>query len=363
MFSVLRFQLLHVSNRVGAMKKVFISVRECEPGMKVAETIYNNFGAIIIAQDTILDEHLIRKLGFLDINRVRIYHERHDTITENSPQMFRLEYNKNIDVVKDLLHDILSGKDLSMQKVNSITQSIFERINENRDIIGCLNLIRSADEYTYTHCMNVSLLSMMIGKWLKFDHHRIKLLVQAGLLHDIGKCKIPDEILNKPGKLLPHEYEEIKKHTTLGYRIVERVPSISKDICMGVLMHHERIDGSGYPLGVKGLQIHDFAKVIGISDVYDAMTSNRVYHEKESPFEVFELMENNSFGILDPVVVNTFLKNIADYYIGDFVRLNTGEVGEIIYINSRHISQPLIRVDSAYVDLTVERSIKVRELL
>lgn len=345
------------------MKKVFVSIDECKPGMRMAETIFNEYGAVIVAENTILDDHMINKIYRLGIIKVKVYDNTNDMIVVSGAELFKAQYNENVDIVKDLLHEISTGKNVDLKKVNEVSDSIVARINENRDIVSCINQIRTIDEYTYTHCVNVSLLCMLIGKWLKFDSTRIKALVQAGLLHDIGKGKVPQEILNKPGALTPEEFEEVKKHTIYGYSIAEGMPNLDEDIRMGVLMHHEREDGSGYPMGARGEQIPEFAKIIAVADIYDAMTSDRTYRGKGSPFEVFELMENKTFGVLDPRVTRAFLGNIASYYIGDFVKLSTGDVGEIIYINPRHISQPIVRVDNVYIDLTVDTRIRILELI
>lgn len=266
------------------MRKVFISVQEVIPGMQIAETIFNDYGAVIVSENTILDTHIIRKLINLDISKIRIYDQESNIINANDSELFRAQYNENVEVIKDVLHDI-------------------------------------------------------------------------------GKGKIPQEILNKPGTLSDEEYAEIKKHPVYGCRILETMPEISKDVSLAVLMHHEREDGSGYPVGMKGESIHQFAKIIAVADIYDAMTSNRVYREKGSPFDVFELMESKTFGVFDPVVVNAFLNNIAAYYIGDFVRLSNGMIGEVVYINPRHISQPIVRVNNTYVDLTVQTGVKIAELM
>ena len=204
---------------------------------------------------------------------------------------------------------------------------------------------------------------MLIGKWLKYSPDMIKELLQAGLMHDVGKSKVPIEIINKPGALTSEEYEEIKKHPIYGYRILENIPNIHKDICMGVLMHHEREDGSGYPVGAKSSKIHHFAKIIAVADIYDAMTSKRSYKEREAPFKVFELMERHSFGVLDLNVMNAFLSNIAAYYIGDFVRLSNGDIGEIIYINPRQVSKPLIRTEKGYIDMVEDPELHILELI
>lgn len=345
------------------MRKLSVNIHECTTGMRVAETIYNEYGAVIIAEDTILDEHLINKLNNLDIYQIRIYDQTKNQFVLSSTQVFNAKYNENVEVVKDLLHDISSGKNVDTEKVNTVSESIYTRINENRDIVGCISRIQNVDDYTYTHSMNVSLLSMLIGKWLKCDAARIKQLVQAGLLHDIGKSKIDPQILNKPGRLTSEEFDEMKKHSIYGYRIVSEIPDVDEDVRLGILMHHEREDGSGYPMGIKGHKIHDISKIIAVADIYDAMTSNRTYRQKGSPFDVFDYMEHQTFGILDPRVVNAFLNNIAAYYIGDLVRLNNGDVGEIIYINSRNVSMPIVKVGDTYLDLTIRKDLKIVELL
>lgn len=241
--------------------------------------------------------------------------------------------------------------------------SVINMADEKMDLIRSMNQIRSSDEYLYTHSMNVAMLSMLIGKWLKYEDKKLQALVQAALLHDIGKIKVPLEILNKPGKLTDAEYEEMKKHSEYGYRMLEEKGNISMDICLAVLMHHEREDGSGYPIGAKSNRIHDFAKIIAVADIYDAMTSERVYKERESPFEVFELMEEKTIGQLSVEVVLTFLNNIASYYIGDLVMLSNGETGEIIHINPRHVSKSIIKAKEKYLDLSVEKDIKIKYLI
>ncbi len=342
------------------MRKILTKIDDCIPGMEIAETIYNDYGVAILSEKTILDTHLIKKLQNLNIDKIKIFEQ---FIPPNDSELFRIQHNANVDMVKNIFLDITLGEKISTEAVSSVSKSVINRIDENRDIVGCINSIRNVDEYTYSHSVNVSLLCMLIGKWLKFDVKKISQLVEAGLLHDVGKSKIPAAILNKPGKLSKEEFDEIKHHPVIGYRLLEEDKLFDEDVCKGVLMHHEREDGSGYPIGLKGNQIHQFAKIIAVADIYDAMTSTRIYREKESPFKVFELMEDHAFGFLDTIVVRTFLNNIAAYYLGDFVMLNTGEKAEIIYINSRHVSQPVVRSGEKYIDLSIEKSASIVELL
>jgi putative nucleotidyltransferase with HDIG domain len=345
------------------VSKVFLPLREVKPGMRIAETILNDYGSIVISEGTILDDHMIKKLFNLNYSKVRVVEKENNFSSSEISESFNTSYNASVNCFKSVLYDAAVGKNLNMDKVDKVVTSVVARLDEKRDIVRCINQIKSADQYTYTHSINVSLLCMLLGKWMGFSKDKLLMLVQAGLLHDIGKSKVPKEILNKPSKLTPDEYEEIKKHTVYGYRMLEKEPEIDREIRIAVLMHHEREDGSGYPTGAKGDKISMMAKVIAVADIYDAMTSNRVYREKESPFEVFHIMEEEYVGKLDVAVVNAFLSNIAAYYIGDFAKLNTGEVCEIVHINPRHVSRPIIRVDDKYIDLTVEKELKIQEIL
>ncbi|MGE5612839.1 MAG: HD-GYP domain-containing protein [Bacillota bacterium] len=345
------------------MKKVFVSVHNCKPGMRVAEDIYNEYGAVIIAENMILDEFMIERIRNLDLGKIKVYEDAGNMITAGNKELFNAQYNANVDMVKDIIRDISVGKEVSAENVNKVTNSIIARINENRDIVDCINEMRTVDKYLYTHSINVSLLVMLIGKWLKYDYKRIKSLVTAGFLHDIGKSKISPDILNKPGALTREEFEEIKKHPSYGYKIAENIPGLDDDALKGILMHHEREDGSGYPLGLKSEQINDFAKIIAVADIFDAMTSEKSYRSKTCPIDVIEIMEKDYFGVLDHKVVNVFLKNIASYYIGDLVKLSNGSIGEIVYINPFNISKPIVKSNDLYVDLSMEKNLRIVELV
>jgi HD-GYP domain-containing protein (c-di-GMP phosphodiesterase class II) len=223
--------------------------------------------------------------------------------------------------------------------------------------------MRNSDEYLYTHSINVSFLSMLIGKWLKYDYKSIKTLVTSAYLHDIGMVKIPAEIINKPASLSDEEYDEIKMHCQYGFKIAEGIQDMNDDILKGILMHHEREDGSGYPFGLKSNQIHENAKIIAVADVYDAMTSKRVYRSKICPFDVIECIQRDYFRKLDQRIANIFLGNIASYYIGEFVKLSSGDIGEIIYINQNNISKPIVRTNQVYIDLSKEKKISIVDLV
>ena len=203
---------------------------------------------------------------------------------------------------------------------------------------------------------------MLIGQWMKYGDNMIESLLIAGLLHDIGKMKVDPAILNKPGKLTESEFEEMKKHPRYSYELLQDDKSISLDVKVGILMHHEKIDGSGYPYGVYSENINDIAKVLAVADVYDAMLSERPYKKKHSPFDVMQLMQEGVFGKLDTKILLTFLTHIASYYIGVYVQLSTGEIGEVVAINPACVYKPIVKVKDKYIDLFTEKSISIVEL-
>ena len=223
--------------------------------------------------------------------------------------------------------------------------------------------MKEKDQYTFTHSINVALYSMLIAKWLELSEKQITGVIQAGVLHDIGKTKIKPEILNKKGPLLPEEFEQIKQHPIYSYQIIKDIPQISKKTLAGVIMHHERENGTGYPLGVSGKHIPLYAKTIAVADVYDALTSERVYKKRVTPFETFREFEKIGYGEFDVKIMLTFLANIANFYIGSKVKMNTGEIGEIVFVPPYSISKPIVSCGGKYIDLAKDPSYAIEEMI
>ena len=333
------------------MKIISVWLDQCMSGMKIAETLSNEYGAVVVHKDAVVSEHIIGKLKNQGYDKIKVYIEKDQVVESRSENQVRKEYIQNIDMMKEVVRDITTGKSLDMKMIHEVSGSMHSRRDDTLSVIMCLNQMRDVDEYTYTHCLNVSFLCMLITSWMKYDETQVKLALEGGLLHDLGKCKVPVSILNKPGKLEKEEFEEIKKHTVYGYKILKETEGVGKNSALTALTHHEKMDGSGYPLGIKGNDIHPFGRVCAIADIYDAMTAKRVYHEKSTPFEVFFCMESQTFGVLDSHILTVFLRNISGYYVGDKVRLSTGDKGTIAYINSRMISRPIVKTNSGVIDL------------
>jgi putative nucleotidyltransferase with HDIG domain len=271
-------------------------------------------------------------------------------------------YEKTVEA-KKYLHAISDGENIDLSQLFKITDDIMLKLRCKNDVFTFIGFIKESDEHTFHHCVNVSLLCNLFGRWLGFSNNELVELTTAGLLHDIGKTKIPNEILNKKGKLTDEEFAVMKKHSVLGYRILHD-QDIPESIKLGALMHHEKMDGSGYPIGAKFDQIGKVAKIIAICDIYDAMTANRVYRDKISPFKVIEMFETKVYGELDTQYLLIFLQNIAYTYIGRWVRLTDGAEAEVVFINAAQLSRPLVRtINDQFIDLSLDKQIFIDSLL
>jgi putative nucleotidyltransferase with HDIG domain len=351
------------------MEKLVFSTSECPDGYEIAEDVLNNSGSLIITKNTIINETIRQRLISFKVNRIAVC-ERSKTINDvYNPKAdiiaFKVKYQKSVNSIKSIINDLAAGRGIDNEKVHEISDSLYENMYSNIAVTECLNKIKVVDEYTYSHCINVSLYSMLIGKWLELPESEIKLLMLAGILHDVGKSKIPIEILNKKGPLTQEEFEVIKNHPLYGFEIIKDNTGINKKVKEAVLMHHEKENGTGYPFGIKSVSISGFAKIVSIADAFDALTSERVYKKRQTPFDTFGEFERIGIGEghYDPIILLKFIHNISQYYVGSRVRMSTGKFGEIVYVPPHNISNPVVKVDGSYIDLSAQRGMKIIEML
>ena len=344
------------------MQKIVIPLAESMAGMLVAEPIRNlDSGLVYVGENQELTADAIEYLKSTGVDQIKIYVNTWDDVWKISKET-KDDYKKCTETAKTLLRRVAQDNVVDFVAFKEVKKEISEKFGDNYKIIGCINLFKDADSYTYTHSINVALLSVLIGKWMKFGQNMIDSLMIAGLLHDVGKMKIDPKILNKPDKLTDEEFEEVKKHPMYSYQLLQDNTELSLDVKIGILMHHERMDGSGYPYGVFNENINDIAKILAVADAYDAMISERPYQKKRSPFEVMQLMQEGVFGKLDTKILLTFLSNIATYYIGTYVILNTGEVAEVVAINPSCVYRPIVKVQDRYIDMYTDYSVEIVDL-
>ena len=347
-----------------------ISIYDLKPSMILSEDLVIN-GLTLVTKEIPLNNSMIKKiLEFYPLNTIRIYEYVEETIdsallASREKSLLQTENTLNIfsNSIDNFLTKIGENSEPDLTEIRTMSKEILDSFNDYGSILKSITNSRNIDEYLMRHCVNVALLSSMLGTWLNFSKNDLTLLTYAAFLHDIGKTKVDPHVLNKSTKLTKSEFDEAKKHSIYSYELVKSIPYLDNSVSLGVLMHHERLDGSGYPLGLKEEKISTFAKIIGITDMFDAMTSDRSYSKKQNPFIVLEIMQHDCMGLLDYNYLSTFIKEMAIYYTGEMVKLSDGTVGKIIKIDLNNISKPLISVDSNFIDLNKEKDLFIIELL
>lgn len=350
------------------LKKV--SVYDLKAGMKTGADVVSTNGRLVVKKDFLLTEESIERIKQYSIFFVVI--EEEEPHTENYMKRlsaskefkeFEQKFMTSVEQLSGKINDIVEkNSPVNVGELLASTSEITDGTYSGNNMLDMLGNMHQYDDSTYVHSLNVALISRIVGEWLGFSQKDLELLSVCGLLHDIGKVKIPDSIVKKPGKLTPNEYEIVKKHTVFGYEILKN-QNLAQSIINTPLMHHEKCDGSGYPNKLKRDQIDDFVKIVTIADVYDAMTSARVYRNPISPFEVVEIFEKEGLQKYESKYILTFLKKILDTYIHTNVKLNDGREGEVVFINRDKLSKPIVSIDGVCVDLSREKNLFIEKMV
>ncbi len=356
-----------------------IPLEYAKPGNFLGQTLYNTNGQILLAKGTILTDRLISKIiesGFMSIYISDDDSEK-DTIIEEiiKPEIRQ----KAITSVKKIYQSIanVNGKTSSKQieetiyELKSIANSIVDDVLSKRDIMIQLVDIKNLDDYTYSHSVNVAVLSLIIGISYNLNRNDLNDLTLGGLLHDIGKMFIPETLIKKAGKLTDDEFELMKEHSLRGYTYMRDKFNINGRSRIVALQHHERIDGTGYPHNLKGDEIHLFSRITTIADVYDSLTSDRVYRKAVPVNEVLEYIMGGCGSFFDHDLVNVFIKNVIPYPIGTFVKLSNDTIGVVEDINLNFSLRPTVKIIreqgrecSEYImELTKEQAIVIEKIV
>lgn len=330
----------------------YVKSEHLEKGMVLVYTLYDNNEKVLLKANRKLTQAYINRIQQMEITGLYVFED--DEITNHTPI---ISEQTRIKALKSL-------KRLNIDDCIYIANSIVEEIRESESMIMETISLSTYDNYTYSHSVNVDILSVILGVALGFTDDELKKLSQAALLHDIGKTCIPIEILNKPGKLTEEEFNEVKNHPRYGYNMLRDNQEISSVTRNAILSHHENEDGSGYPRNLTKEKIHKFAKVIHIADVYDALTTKRVYKDAMNPADALEYLMANAERLFDKEMVATFMEYIAPYPLGVTVELSTGQTATVVKNNRAMLSRPLVRLNTGtLLDLYERLDITIVKLL
>lgn len=397
-----------------ALKKKRVLVNAVKPGMVVAEDVLSPDEQLIIPAGASLTREKIERMKSCFVFAVKIQMPEEEdsakaSVSQPGPSMqnkpdrketapeppaqnsfsdeISSPHTENKQTYFDRIQDSMEFtyfQDAFIGSVEDLSDSLFEVVNKNSRVdvqnllaevdaiiaqsrtpfhlLNMLQCMRGFDDLTYVHSMNVALISHVIGEWMGLPKEELDVLTIAGLLHDIGKLHIPPEIISKPGKLTDAEFNIIHFHPKFGHEIV-KTKHLDPRVALVTLQHHERIDGSGYPAGLKGKDMDTFSKIVAIADVYDAMTANRVYRDGLCPFKVMAAFEKERH-LYDPSILYMFLQRIVQAYANMDVLMSNGIKGKLILVNRDIPSKPVVLgEDGVTYDLKKIKGLEIQEIL
>ncbi|MFD0716443.1 HD-GYP domain-containing protein [Paenibacillus sp. GCM10027626] len=353
-----------------------IYVADLKDGDKLAQDAFNLHGLHVLSKGTALFEKEItlllqHRVEYVDIDTSAAAVQQAPAKTDrpleaelNPKWLTTMEplYQEVVQGCEQLFKEAFQTGKIEQSAAAATFQPLLDNFKLERDVVSMLLLLNTKDDYTYQHSVQVGMLSYYLAYWLGYDEQEAVQIGQAGFLHDIGKCNITDDILNKPSQLSYEEFELIKKHPVHGHTILSN--SIGPDSLAAIvaLQHHERINGSGYPYGLRDNEIHPVSKIVAVADIYSAMISTRVYQQKRDLLYVLKELYKMSFTELDANTTHTFIKHMIPNFIGKRVELQSGEMGTIIMTHPSEFFRPLVQIDDTFIDLSQERSYEVKHV-
>lgn len=348
-----------------------VSLENLTPGLPLAKCVYDSFGRILLVQGTPLTAKYIQRLKDLEYKSVYVdngnaeFVEVDEAVSEETRM-------RVFQATRKALLNVSAGNSIHEKRVKEVVSDVIDEIVSNRDTIIHLTDIRSMQDHTFGHSVNVCILSVLTGMSLGFNQLKLMDLGTGALLHDIGKAKLLDEV-NSEQKLTEAGFQLIQKHCDYGFQVLKNTDNISILSAHVAWQHHERYDGSGYPRKLSGKAILEFARIVSIADVYDALVTDRPYRGRMLPHQVIEYLEQRQGLDFDPDIVPEFIRNIAPYPIGSLVTLNSGEKGIVTVVKRQNPTRPKVKLlsdsqgypieETCFRDLMVEPSVFITDVL
>lgn len=366
------------------MNDVSIKTSDLRPGIVLSEDVFANTSNAIIRKNTVLLPEHLEILNAFDIREVKVA-EQHvvkkqdeidvedgrvdpDEILTNITLMqadLETEYKEAVEKYKKEFMGWCAGTKPDVAKVRSIVLPLLERFISQKKLLNKLNDMTSEKDYLSHHSIAVGILASAISMQMGHPKGQALQLGLAGALADCGMAKIDSSITDKAAFLTQKEFNEVKKHTIYSFQMVQESPLLRQEMKLAIFQHHERLDGSGYPRGSKMEHVSVFAQILAVADVFHAMTSERIYRSKDSPYKVIEMIKEEEFGKFNLKVVQALMELAGNLSIGTKVQLTNGDVGEVIFVHRDARLRPMVKKeeDGTILDLTINRRVAVEKVL
>ena len=347
-----------------------VSVEDLKPGMILARTIINEELIVVLSENTLLTKAHITRLNFLNIPVVYVKDEyelsqNYQTVSTifSRSNAFVKEYDSVVQTAQSIFKNTNKTGTVPVTETQEMIKDTVTPMSKKSGVIDYLYELNHLASDVYNHSLRVSILAGVIAKWMNFNQTKTKDLVAAGFLHDIGKSKFSQRLLDKHIKTLTGaDYEAYIQHTVDGQHILNSSAELSEGVKLTALQHHERMDGSGFPFGSRGDDIHEYARIIMVADIYDNITTEREGFVKETPFAAIAYITENMFTSLDPAVCVPVLTHIKDAFLGSRIMLSDGTKGTIAAYPKDFAAHPIISSeDNELIDLNKHPELRITE--
>jgi|HigsolmetaGSP12D_1036236.scaffolds.fasta_scaffold01502_6 putative nucleotidyltransferase with HDIG domain len=343
-----------------------VHISDVRTGDRLLEDIFNPYGLHVLSKGTTLNERdlallLQHHIDYLNIERRAAGTAALDAAAERIRETMMPAYRNAVDGSGELFRQAMQEGGIDESDVDMSFTPLVRQFQRESDVVSLLLVLGGENSDTYRHSVQVGMLSYFIASWLGWSEENAIRAGKAGLLHDIGKCRIAESIVNKSGGLTEEEEAELRKHPQYGYEILSS--SIPDDaVALAALQHHERMNGQGYPSGLAADAVHPIAKAVAVANVYSTMVSGTGGGGKKDLLDVLRTLYGMSFGELDPHMTHTFIRHMLPKFIGKKADLSTGEQGMIVMNHPTEFFRPLVWVGEQFVDLSAYPEIEIRKV-
>ncbi len=341
-------------------KRYFVRTGSLRPGMRIDQNIKDRLDRTLVVRGTILDEYLIDGIQKRGIHGVYISEGEPEedkepevplsALARHNIEKHRIDDPVKVQLSQSVKKRVSEGIHYLYQNADSkefadtslkITNDLMKAIDDNDSLAVDISTLKTSDEYTFKHSVDVATMSMIIAKKMELSSKDVYNIGIAGLLHDMGKSKIPTEILNKPARLNDEEFAIMRKHSEFGYSILKDKSEFEKTIPIAVLQHHEKMNGTGYPFGCKEDMITPYAKILSVCDVYDALVTKRPYKKSFSQRTAVEMIMSMT-AELDIRAMRAFLATVILYPVDSYVQLSNGEQARVVENKKEAVLRPTV---------------------